>query len=206
VKLSRLIIFILPPLLLASCATLDESECLTADWRTIGLEDGAQGRPLSYISNHRKACAEHGVTPDLAAYQGGHEVGVRQYCTPQNGFQQGRAGRAYGGVCPDQLAPGFRAAYDTGLKLHNLDAYIGILRREGDDLRKDREDATEQHQAIETVLLNGGMSARDRKRMLERYSQLQQEITELDIDIRETEQEAAMMQGEYNVLDAAHGY
>ena len=50
----------------ASCATMSESECEEADWEIIGLEDGAQGHPLSHIGQHRKACAEYGVKPDLA--------------------------------------------------------------------------------------------------------------------------------------------
>ena len=52
-----------------SCATLNKDECLTADWYQIGYEDGAKGYPLSRIGKHRKACAKHGVTPDMPPYE-----------------------------------------------------------------------------------------------------------------------------------------
>jgi hypothetical protein len=47
--------------IIQGCATLSESECEAADWRIIGLEDGAAGKPISQIGKHRKACAEYGV-------------------------------------------------------------------------------------------------------------------------------------------------
>ena len=34
-------------ILLSGCATMNRSECQTADWRMIGLEDGSQGRALA---------------------------------------------------------------------------------------------------------------------------------------------------------------
>ena len=50
---------------IAGCSTMSADECVTADWRTIGYEDGAAGREVSAISRHRKACAKHGVTAIL---------------------------------------------------------------------------------------------------------------------------------------------
>ena len=42
---------------LFSCATMNQSECVNENWKIVGMEDGAKGRALSYLSNHRKACA-----------------------------------------------------------------------------------------------------------------------------------------------------
>jgi len=55
------------------CSTLSQEECLVADWQLIGREDGAVGRDASYIGNHRKACADYGIVPDLQEYQHGYE-------------------------------------------------------------------------------------------------------------------------------------
>lgn len=34
-------------MLLSGCASMDKEECATADWYTVGLEDGAKGRGSS---------------------------------------------------------------------------------------------------------------------------------------------------------------
>ena len=71
--------------LLAGCSsTMSKDECRTVDWRTVGYEDGVAGRSGERIGEHRKACAEHGVTPDLNAYRAGRAEGLREYCQPHN--------------------------------------------------------------------------------------------------------------------------
>ena len=87
---SFLTVLALPVLFAGGCATMNKSECQTADWTMIGMEDGSRGRLSSYIGNHRSACAKFGITPDLDSYQSGHEQGVRHYCTGRNGFARGR--------------------------------------------------------------------------------------------------------------------
>ena len=103
---------------LAGCATLSKDECLMVDWRTVGYEDGVAGRTGDRIGLHRKACADHGVRPDLSAYQAGRAEGLREYCQPRNGYQVGVSGAGYGGPCPDDLAPAFMTAYDAGRELY----------------------------------------------------------------------------------------
>ncbi|MET0809299.1 MAG: DUF2799 domain-containing protein [Pseudoxanthomonas sp.] len=79
-------------LALSGCATMNKDECLTVDWRTVGYEDGVAGRSGDRIAQHRKACAKHGVAPDLDAYQSGRDQGLREYCQPDNGYQLGARG------------------------------------------------------------------------------------------------------------------
>lgn len=193
-------------LLFAGCATMDKSECETADWRMIGLEDGARGQPLTYLSRHRKACAEHGIAPNLARYERGHAAGLRQYCTPANGFKNGRAGRRYQGVCPPALEGGFVAGYETGLELHQLSSTIAQLRRDVRAMQTELAEFNDEQRGVETRLVSGSLSVTDRKILLDRFKQLQTEIAALEIDIRDAELEAARQQGEYDVLDAAHPY
>ena len=72
--------------LLAGCASLDKDECRTADWYAVGLEDGARGRALDRLGDHRRACAEHGVTPHTERYLAGRSEGLRSFCTYERGF------------------------------------------------------------------------------------------------------------------------
>ena len=57
---------------MSGCATLNESECQSANWEIIGLEDGSKGRNTSYIGEHREACSEYRIAPDLTSYIKGH--------------------------------------------------------------------------------------------------------------------------------------
>lgn len=193
-------------LLLTGCATMNESECASADWRLIGLEDGARGQPLAFLGRHRKACAEYGIAPDLAVYERGHADGLRQYCTPDNGFRQGRSGRRYHGVCPGSLEGGFVAGYETGLELHQLSQMIAHLQRDVRAMQSELVELNEEQRKVETRLVSGSPSVADRKSLLDRFKQLQTDIAALEIDIRDAELEAAHKQGEYEVLDAAHPY
>jgi hypothetical protein len=99
---------------------MNEAECLIADWETVGYQDGAQGRPTEGIARHRKACAKHGVAPVLATYLAGWNDGVLRYCTVQNGFKSGSAGRSYAGVCPADVEEDFLVAFSDGTTLHHL--------------------------------------------------------------------------------------
>lgn len=193
-------------LALAGCATMDKSECRTADWQIIGLEDGAKGHPLTYVGRHREACAEYGVKPNLALYEAGHADGLRRYCTPPNGFRQGRAGRGYNEVCPAGLEGSFLAAYDTGLELHRISSDIKRMHNEVRSMQKDLSEMRERQQNVENLLVNGTLSASVRKSLLDQFQDMQSEIASLEISIHETELEAARRQGEFDVLDAAHGY
>lgn len=113
------------PLLLAlavsSCASLNKEECLTADWRTIGFHDGAAGYTAERIDAHRQACAEHGVVPNLDRYLAGRQSGLKEYCRPARGYQEGLEGVAYGGVCPPELEQAFVDAHEAGLRIHAME-------------------------------------------------------------------------------------
>ena len=116
---------------------MSKDECRTVDWRTVGYEDGVAGRSGERIGEHRKACAEHGVTPDLNAYRAGRAEGLREYCQPHNGYRAGVTGAPYYDSCPPELAPAFVAAYESGRELYvrerrvsDADAAIAYRRRE----------------------------------------------------------------------------
>lgn len=113
---------ILIMLFLPGCATLSKNECLTANWQTIGHEDGAQGQSPDRISSHQQACAEYDVTPDLAGYQQGYAQGVLIFCTPRNGYGKGKSGAAYNNICPAEAEGDFLRGYHAGRKVFSQTA------------------------------------------------------------------------------------
>ncbi len=76
---------------------MNKEECLTADWRTVGFHDGAAGHPADGIDAHRQACAEYGVVPNPDRHLDGRKSGLKEYCRAVRGYQEGLAGRPYGG-------------------------------------------------------------------------------------------------------------
>ena len=81
--------------ILAGCASLDRDECRNADWYAIGLEDGARGRALERLGDHRRACAKHNVAPNSERYLAGRNDGLKTFCTYERGYSESSAGRGY---------------------------------------------------------------------------------------------------------------
>lgn len=114
---------------LGGCASLSESECQNANWHIIGYEDGAAGRPAARLGEHREACSDYGISPDLQAYRRGRDEGLREFCQPRRAYQLGRNGGAYPHACTGELEQGLLAAYRDGRELHELESEIGSIRR-----------------------------------------------------------------------------
>ena len=88
---------------LGACSSMGPEECAATDWSAIGYEDGSRGMPTDYFSNHRKACAKHGVTADFPAYKAGRNEGLVEFCQPSRGYNLGvSGGRYHGGARQDQ--------------------------------------------------------------------------------------------------------
>ncbi|AEQ53875.1 DUF2799 domain-containing protein [Pelagibacterium halotolerans] len=122
---------LLGALVLASCATLSQEQCEAGDWRAIGFNDGADGRPADRISSHAEACSEYGIAVDSALYQTGRAEGLGVYCRLGNAERQGRSGDRYYGVCEGELGVAFARVhaaageiYDRQAELNSLDSEI----------------------------------------------------------------------------------
>lgn len=191
-------------LLLAGCSTttLNEDECRTVDWRTVGYEDGVAGRSGERIGQHRKACAEHGVTPDLEAYRAGRADGLREFCQPHNGYRAGVNGTAYYDSCPADLAPAFVEAYDSGRQLYLrtrrvADAESAIEYRRHEIVR------LEDTVARRTFVLVGEASTpEERAQALLDTKQVAERIGRLKAEISELEKERARAQHELDTYRA----
>ena len=173
---------------------MNESECLTADWNGIGYQEGARGQSSDSLARHRKACAKHGVTPDLDAYLAGWDEGVVRFCTPQKGFNAGSSGHTYQGVCPADLEPDFMVAYSDGRHLHRLtQAVHGLSSRiardqahlesvEDDIVRKESQLIAPEGEIADRVKLLA-----DIKRLSEERGELQRAILDLEHELGRAE-------------------
>ena len=174
---------------LNGCASMSEGECRTVDWRTIGYEDGVAGYSGNRIAQHRKACAKHGVSPDLALYQAGRNDGLREYCQPSNGFRIGAHGQGYSGVCPAELDAAFVSAYESGRQLYTLESRVANTVHEIDSKRREinwTEDQIVKKSATivssESTVEDRAQAAVDTKQLAEKLGRLKSEVQQLEKD------------------------
>lgn len=132
------------PTLLSACQTLNEAECETSNWRDLGERNGKQGKTSSFISQHEKACERFGIPVDGTAWRAGWEVGIRDYCTPENGLRVGRKGNSYSQSCPSELEAGFLRSYTVGKRVYDAKSQRDRLQREVDSLTRDVTDASDE--------------------------------------------------------------
>ena len=120
--------------LLSACATMSAEECKLANWRDVGLRDGAAGYPLSRVGDRAQDCEKVGVLIDTDAYAKGRDAGLKSYCRIENAIPLALNGGSYAGVCPpvngfefEQRFQAGRAVYDLRSDLHALDGRIESL-------------------------------------------------------------------------------
>lgn len=176
-------------LVIGGCTTLTKEECLTLDWRTLGYEDGVAGYSGGRIGQHRKACAKHGVAPNLAEYQLGREAGLREYCVPTNGFRLGAQGSGYGGLCPEDLDHAFVAAYESGRHLYMLQSRVQSAVARLSSKRGELEEIEQEivHRSVVAVKSESSEDERaqaviELKHLAERAGRLKEEIEQLERD------------------------
>lgn len=186
-------------LLLQACASMDREECLAADWRTIGFEDGSSGKALQTIASHRKACAEYGVRPDLAAYEAGHRKGLHHYCTVANGFALGASGKPYRQVC-DPIAGGdFLVGWNTGRARHAMQQQLQAVSRDLDALREQFRAVHAEIETREAAIVSTESTSKQRRQHLEALDSLREQSALLGEDIRAQE---ALLIDQREQLDA----
>ncbi len=163
---------------LSGCATLSKEECSAANWRSIGFEDGSRGYLKQRIGSHREACAEYGMSPDVEAYMRGHDDGVRQYCIPRQGFNLGKRGGSYNGVCPAGLERQFLNAFNQGKQVHGLVSKVNLIHNDIHELEKEQETLQKEIEDNEAMIILDSTSPTLRKELLAQNKKLEELIAE----------------------------
>ncbi|NVJ49763.1 MAG: DUF2799 domain-containing protein [Gammaproteobacteria bacterium] len=199
-SLLSLIVLVAAMLTLQGCATLSKDECRSADWRTIGFEDGSRGYSSQRIASHREACAEYGVAPDFERYMQGHKQGIRNYCVPSRGFSLGRSGSQYNNLCPADLEPSFLTAYRRGLEVHAAEDEVRRIERDMQALDRERADLIAEVERNEKIIVSDNTTSRVRRELLEQNRVLEDLIAEKDAIYHRLEREKNIAQRRVNRL------
>lgn len=108
-------------LLATGCATgMSETDCGRADWFAIGQQDGLVGEARDRFGARAEQCAAYGLPADYDRYFAGRDRGLDRYCTAEAGYEAGRSGQPYRGVCPPEREGAFLAEYNIGARLYQL--------------------------------------------------------------------------------------
>jgi hypothetical protein len=181
---------------LAGCSGMSEQACLTADWRTVGFEDGTQGRSAGNVGSYRNACAEHGVAPDLDAYRAGHAEGVQLYCRESNGFAVGHSGASYQSVCPADLESAFVREYQSGRRLYQLESALANIESRIASNYRAQESMKQELTAIATTMIAAETTAEQRVAMVTRSAEIGRHFGELTTEIQQLERDRALAERE----------
>ena len=171
-KLSTACLIFLLPVLLAGCEALTPAECATANWRQLGVQDGASGR-TDRAADYHESCTKAGIGVDVATYRAGRTEGLQNYCQPGNAINEGLAGRSYDGVCPLSMEQNFRVFHEAAYREQ--------------DARKNVARLQQEQQKMQAELRNA-KTAEDRKEMLrERLARSDRRIAEARGALRSAE-------------------
>ncbi|MDX1431898.1 MAG: DUF2799 domain-containing protein [Gammaproteobacteria bacterium] len=181
--------WLLAAALLAGCASMDEDECRSADWRLVGYEDGAAGRSAAHVGEHREACADYRISPDMEAYREGREAGLREYCRAPNGFRLGQAGGSYGGVCPTDLEAEFRDAYDAGYRVYTARSRVRSTEKRIRSKERELASIKKRYSSMTNEMISDGTTTARRAELLVETTQSAQRQGELEAEVLSLERE-----------------
>lgn len=174
---------------LNGCATMNQDQCLAGDWGAVGYGDGLNGRPLSRLDDHAKACAKHGVVPLEVPYRSARADGLTMYCTRERGFEEGRGGDAYHQVCPVDLEADFLPAYRDGQRLHVVETALVSVESDFDSALSRIEDREDKLDAKQRELRQEGLTDAERERIRDRIQEVRGELRDARQAARRAESE-----------------
>lgn len=111
-------------ILIGGCAAISEKECYTEDWYQRGLADGNNGLTSSQLDSYMKICNKAGAPVSADAYLQGRNEGLKHYCTPDRGREEGLMGRSYKRVCPAHLESAFLRSYKPAHEVYQAEREI----------------------------------------------------------------------------------
>ena len=135
----KIIIVILCLGLFSGCATIPEEQCAKVDWHNLGVQDGLAGySAANRLARHREACFGVKIVPDEKRYLQGHQIGLVEYCHPENAVRQGLAGRLYSNVCDQRFGNIYHAAYAVYSLKQQINSNLSRVSGKEDELRDEK--------------------------------------------------------------------
>lgn len=168
------------------------TDCAGVDWSSIGQRDGLYGEGAEKLAERAAECPQ--LVANTEDYERGRERGLKTYCTPDAGYDAGRNGRPYQGVCPADVEAPFLARYEAGKTLFDLHARVdstkAALALAASTVESDRFElkrALERVSDIDSSAEQKSRAVADVDRYRQNIGRLEEEIPKLKNSIAEAE-------------------
>lgn len=159
------------------------ADCRDADWFEVGERDGLYGEDAGKLAERQARCAAFGVAVNETDYQDGRARGLRSYCRPDRGFDAGRNGRDYRGVCPAEAEAAFLAEYRIGRRLYDLKTALATAEADLDKTKA--KIGADRHELARALAIVGDRVHEDEARNAAAadVARLRHEIAALETDL-----------------------
>ncbi|NQZ33306.1 MAG: DUF2799 domain-containing protein [Oceanospirillaceae bacterium] len=115
---------------ISGCASLSQSECISANWYDLGAQNAMSGKESSYVAEHTKACGEYAINPDFTLYKLGWLNGQSQFCTAASGWRFAAKGGHYKNTCSLYNERDFLAGFRLGKTKREKQAEVNNIKAE----------------------------------------------------------------------------
>jgi hypothetical protein len=122
--------------IVSGCATLNEAECISANWYDLGFDNALSGKKSSFVSEHTSACKKYQISPNFDLYREGWQQGVNKFCTAQSGWRYGIAGNYYRNTCSADKEAAFLEGYNPAKRIAQKKREINDLKNNVRNLRE----------------------------------------------------------------------
>ena len=176
-RFSRGLLYVSVLALLSACSTMSAEECQVTDWEYLGGLDVMDGKKdlTSRAKSHARACSKQGVAMDTRAYQRGWMLGLKEFCTPQNGKAYAEKGaRFQPGYCPPQLEGAFLDGYSPARDRYTAQQDLVALQKKIEEKKREIRTARADKSSSPNHLAYLQSDLRD----------LQQELLQLQLKLR----------------------
>lgn len=184
--------------MLQACSTMNQSECVSADWQLIGQADASKGVHSSILDEYRRDCSEYSVVPSRQDYHLGYQQGLKQFCTRSSGFYYGKNGSKYQGICPVPLEVEFLEGYNPGYELFMISDVMVNLRAAVSSAEYKVRKIRKIIQTKEQSLISDKSTPADRQRLLNEIKEHHREIFWLQQDAEDSTFRLLQKQSEYD--------
>ncbi len=90
-------------------------------WRSVGIGDALLGRANTHLKKHALSCNTYKIRPDSKEYYKGFQIGLKQFCTYENGLKYGKSGEDYKETCPRTSNHSFKKGFEVGHVIYIAD-------------------------------------------------------------------------------------
>lgn len=108
-------------LLSTQAMAISADKCQSTDWFAVGRDTGVKGQPSDKIMSTQNACQKKGVDISLEQYQKGWQMGISEYCSPDNAFNLGFKKKSPSKYCPIDMKSDFDQFYAWGKEAFGLE-------------------------------------------------------------------------------------